>query len=289
MVLQLVIAGVTLGAIYGLVAIGLIVVYNAVGLLNFAHAEFVVVGAYVAVVLTGVLGFSPVVGLAGALLAGALVGVVFAWTVFVPLREKPLLTGIIATIAVGLVLRNVARVTVGSGPFMIEPLAPMTPLRLGAATVLPQQVLVLAVTLVSIAALSYTLTSSRLGRAMRALSMDASAAAMIGVRDARVVTITFAISGVMAALAGVLITPLVFATPEAGLPLLLKSFAAAVVGGFGRIYGAVVGGVAIGLTEVFGAAYISSSFKDAFPFLLLIAFLVLRPRGLFGNDVGERV
>ena len=274
---------------YALVAFGFVLVFNSVGLLNFAQGELLMVGAMVSIVVATRSGVPLLPTLLIVVVASAALGWVFQQTTYYPLRDKPLLTGIIATIAVGIILRNLALTTVGPGPYQLASLIPTDPVRVAGLAILPHQILIVVVTGAVLAALQLFFNRTNFGRMMRATAQDQEAARILGVPVRRTIASTFMLSAVLAGVAGFLITPLFFASPEMGLPILLKAFAAAVIGGFGSLAGAVVAGLLLGVSEIYSAAYISSEYKDAVAFALLILFLYVRPEGIFGERIRERV
>jgi branched-chain amino acid transport system permease protein len=288
-VLQLLLNGLANGAVYALVAVGFVLVFNSVGLLNFAQGELLMAGAMFSVVVATRGGVHPLPTLLIVIVACSVLGWLFQQTTYYPLRNKPLLTGIIATIAVGIILRNLALTTIGAGPYQVESLVPTDPVRVVGLVILPHQVFIVVVTGAVLVALQLFFNRTNFGRMMRATAQDQEAARIIGVPVRRTIASTFMLSAVLAGVAGFLITPLFFASPEMGLPILLKAFAAAVIGGFGSLAGAVVAGLLLGVTEIFAAAYVSSEYQDAVAFALLILFLYVRPEGIFGERIRERV
>jgi branched-chain amino acid transport system permease protein len=264
-------------------------VFNSVGLLNFAQGELLMAGAMISVVVATRGGVHPLLTLLIVIVACSALGWLFQQTTYYPLRNKPLLTGIIATIAVGIILRNLALTTIGAGPYQVESLVPTDPVRVAGLVILPHQVLIVVVTGAVLVALQLFFNRTNFGRMMQATAQDQEAARIIGVPVRRTIASTFMLSAVLAGVAGFLITPLFFASPEMGLPILLKAFAAAIIGGFGSLAGAVVAGLLLGVTEIFAAAYVSSEYQDAVAFALLILFLYVRPEGIFGERIRERV
>jgi branched-chain amino acid transport system permease protein len=285
--LQLAIAGVSVGAIYALVALAIVLPFKASGVLNFGQGEIVTLGAYAALILTQLALPYPVV-LIGILLLGAVGGIVIERVLIRPIVRAPEFTLVIATFAIGLLIKGAISIRFGDspstidGPFGAEPLVAAglrfnpTALWICACTAL--------VTVLVIAFFRYT----RLGKAMRAVSVSAEAATLMGIRVERVYRWSWAMSTAIGALAGLLVAPLIGINPEIG-QLILRGLLGAVIGGFTSVPGAVVGGVAVGLIETYSGVLVGTTFKNLVPFVLLMVLLVFRPQGLFGAAEVKRV
>jgi branched-chain amino acid transport system permease protein len=285
--LQLAIAGVSVGSIYALVALAIVIPFKASGVLNFGQGEVVTFGAYAALVLTQLALPYPVV-LLSVVVLGAVGGLLIERLLIRPIVKAPEFTLVIATFAIGLLIKGLISIRFGDspntldGPFGTEPLVAAglrfnpTSLWIFACTAL--------VTLGVIAFFRYT----RLGKAMRAVSVNVDAARLMGIRVERVYRWSWAISTAIGALAGLLVAPLIGINPEIG-QLILRGLLAAVIGGFTSLPGAVVGGLAVGLIETWSGVLIGSAFKNLVPFLLLMVLLVFRPQGLFGVADVKRV
>jgi branched-chain amino acid transport system permease protein len=285
--LQLAIAGVSVGSIYALVALAIVIPFKASGVLNFGQGEVVTFGAYAALVLTQLALPYPVV-LLSVVVLGATGGLLIERLLIRPIVKAPEFTLVIATFAIGLLIKGLISIRFGDspntldGPFGTEPLVAAglrfnpTSLWIFACTAL--------VTLGVIAFFRYT----RLGKAMRAVSVNVDAARLMGIRVERVYRWSWAISTAIGALAGLLVAPLIGINPEIG-QLILRGLLAAVIGGFTSLPGAVVGGLAVGLIETWSGVLIGSAFKNLVPFLLLMVLLVFRPQGLFGVADVKRV
>jgi len=285
--LQLAIAGVSVGSIYALVALAIVIPFKASGVLNFGQGEVVTFGAYAALVLTQLALPYPVV-LLSVVVLGATGGLLIERLLIRPIVKAPEFTLVIATFAIGLLIKGLISIRFGDspntldGPFGTETLVAAglrfnpTSLWIFACTAL--------VTLGVIAFFRYT----RLGKAMRAVSVNVDAARLMGIRVERVYRWSWAISTAIGALAGLLVAPLIGINPEIG-QLILRGLLAAVIGGFTSLPGAVVGGLAVGLIETWSGVLIGSAFKNLVPFLLLMVLLVFRPQGLFGVADVKRV
>lgn len=285
---QILLNGVAIGCIYALVSCGFVWVYAAVGAVNFAHGELVMVGAYLGVTAAVLLGWPPVAALLSAVATAAILGLVFQRVAFVPVRGRPPLTFIVVSIGMSILLRNGALVLWGPDPIAPPDLLGGRMLRVGDTVVSAHQVLVVVVTVLVFATQAVFFTGTRIGRRLQATAEDAETARLMGIDVARMIALTFALSSALAALAGVLVAPVIFVSPDLGLFLILKAFIALVIGGFGSIPGTLVGGVLLGVLEVLTSAYVSSVYKDVVAFGVLVAMLLVLPHGLFAERVGER-
>jgi branched-chain amino acid transport system permease protein len=296
--LQLIIGGLAMGSIYALVALGFVLIYNAVGVVNFAQGDFAMFPTYLAITfaLPSVVIFGalvhwqlPIVGVyAIALALTVLMGVLFNRIAYYPLRDRGWMPVVISTIGVSIFLRNLAQLIWGSQPLVFPSLFPMQSIDAGPLHLRPQDLLILAVAAVLIAFQYYLFEHTTLGKQMRATAQDRTTARLIGIRVDRVVTITFIYSAVLGAIAGLMVAPIFTVTKEMGGLIALKAFAASVVGGFGSIPGAILGGLVIGIAEALGAFYISPAYSDAIAFVILIGVLLVRPQGFFGERVSEK-
>jgi branched-chain amino acid transport system permease protein len=285
--LQLAIAGISVGSIYALVALAIVIPFKASGVLNFGQGEIVTLGAYAALILTQLALPYPVV-LAGVLVLGAIGGMVIERMLIRPIVKAPEFTLVIATFAIGLLIKGIISVHFGDssntidGPFGSDPIV-AAGLRFN-----PTSLWILACTALVTAGVILFFRYTRLGKAMRAVSVNAEAARLMGIRVGTVYRWSWAISTAIGALAGLLVAPLIGINPEIG-QLILRGLLAAVIGGFTSVPGAIVGGIAVGLIETFSGVLIGSAFKNLVPFLLLMVLLVFRPQGLFGVADIKRV
>jgi branched-chain amino acid transport system permease protein len=284
---QLFLVGIANGGIYALVAIGFIIVSETTRIVNFATGELVMMGAFLGVAAVSQQKLSFVAGYPLVLLAMALIGVVFYFAIFRPLQGHSPLTTIIGTVGIGIALQNIALVVWGPLPY--RPPSPFPDNTTVAGAVISKHLIfVVGVTGVLIAALYFLLYRTSIGYRMRAVAQDSDAAQLVGISVTAMFILAWTLAFGLAGVAGVLLGPIWMVDPGMGPNVALKAFAAAIIGGFGSLPGAVVGGIFVGLTEVFGAAYISSAYKDAFVFLTMILFLTFRPEGVFGERVGQR-
>jgi branched-chain amino acid transport system permease protein len=288
-VLELVLTGLAMGCIYALLALGFVLILNASGAINFAQGELVMLGGFVVVWLSAdvALPWYAVLGLGAAAMAG--LGVALERFAFRPLKGQPFVTVFISTIGVGIVLRNLALVVWGPAPRSLPALVRPDVLRLGGAVVSTQHLFIVGVTLALLLVLQAFFARTRTGIWMRAAAQDEETARLLGVRTGRTMVLTFVLSSLLAGLAGFLLAPVFFVYPDIGHLLILKLFIAVVIGGFGSVPGAILGGLFLGLIEVLAAAYVSSLYKDVIAFAVLMLFLFLRPEGLLGEPFSEKV
>lgn len=285
---QFLASGLTVGSIYALVALGFSIVFNASRVINFAQGEFVMIGGMSAVSLLA-LGAPMALALAGAVVVATVVGLVVEKLAIERARRADVVTLIIITIGASILLRGVAQVVWDKSVHRLPPLAGDTPVTLFGATILPQSLWVLAATVVIMAALTYFFRRMRLGKAMLATSHNRLAAQLVGIDVDRVLFASFGLAAGLGAVAGVLIAPIAFTAYDAGIMLGLKGFAAAILGGLGSFPGAIAGGLTLGLLESIGAGYVSSAYKDAIAFVIILGVLFVRPDGLLGALRSERV
>lgn len=287
LLVQLAIAGVSVGSIYALVALAIVLPFKASGVLNFAQGEVVTVGAYAALILTQLALPYPLV-LLGVVVLGAIGGVVMERLLIRPIVAAPEFTLVIATFAIGLLIKGVISLRFGDSPASVDGPFGSEPLLVAGLRFNPTSLWILACTAAVTLALLSFFRYARLGKAMRAVSVNPEAALLMGIRVGTVYRWSWAISTAIGTLAGLLVAPLVGVNPELG-QLVLRGLLAAVIGGFTSIGGAILGGLAVGLIETYAGVLVGSAFKNLMPFLLLMLLLTLRPQGLFGAADAKRV
>lgn len=292
--LQQLLNGLSLGAIYALIALGYTMVYGVLRFINFAHSDVFMIGAYVGFYLAPRLGAGSLVGgmavLLGAMAVCAVLGMVIEKLAYKPLRNRSTLTVLITAIGVSLFLQAAGQKVFGANPKAFPRLFPQTQLHFGGLTVSSNQVIVLVVALILLAALHHIVHRTKIGTAMRAVSFNATAASLVGINNDRIISFTFALGSALAGAGGILyamnypsIDPLMGTLPG------LKAFVAAVLGGIGNLPGAALGGMLIGLVETFVSGTRASTFRDAIAFAILILILMFRPAGLLGKVRIEKV
>jgi branched-chain amino acid transport system permease protein len=284
-----VVNGLTTGCIYGLAAIGLCVIFNASGIVNFAQGSFVMFGGMVACDLFGRAGFPLPAAVSLATALAGLLGWLLMQGVIRPLltRRAPIFVLILATLALQIVLENAAMHAMGTKPLNLPEITPGVMFRVGGVTGSSQHLWIAAGTLALVGILWAFFKKTLLGKAMRACAVNREMASLLGISVERTIAIAFAISAALGAAGGILITPTQYTQFNIALPYGIKGFVAAIIGGFGNVGGALVGGLILGVLESLAVAFVSSGYKDVIVFTLLILILVVRPSGLFGSLVEE--
>jgi branched-chain amino acid transport system permease protein len=285
---QFLLSGLTVGAIYALVALGFSIIYNASHVINFAQGEFVMIGGMATASLLGA-GLPLAPAALGAVALAALVGMALARFAVQPARGASVVTLIIITIGAAILLRGLASIVWDKRIHALPAFSGDQPINVAGATLAPQSLWVIGVTALAVAALWGFFNRTLTGKAILAVSHNRLAAQLVGISVQRVLLVSFALSAALGALAGILIGPITFTSWDVGLLLGLKGFAAAILGGMGSGPGAVVGGLTLGLLESLGAGYLSSAYKDAIAFIVMLAVLMLMPGGLLGGRATERV
>ncbi|GLT23431.1 branched-chain amino acid ABC transporter permease [Zoogloea oryzae] len=286
--LQFLFSGITVGATYALAALGFTLIYNASNVINFAQGEFIMLGGMLAVFFTQA-GLPLPAALLLAILVPAVVGVVIEKLAIEPVKGAETVTLIIITIGASLVIRGLVQVFLGKNTHSLPAFSGDTPIEILGATLMPQSLWVMGVTAIVVVVLWYFFNRTLTGKAMLATSYNRLAAELVGINTNGVLFMSFAMSAALGALGGILITPITLTSYDVGIMLGLKGFVAAVLGGLGNGLGAVVGGLLVGILEAMGAGYLSSAYKDAIPFVLILFILFFMPRGLFGAKVTDRV
>ena len=287
LLLQTVFGGLTAGSIYAMIALGFTLVYRATTVINFAHGEFVMLGALMAISLVTGLRVPLYVAVPVAVLATAIVGLISERVVVRPVRTQPPFMLILITLGLSAFFRGTAMVVWGKDPLPLPAFSGDRALALGGATILPQVVWILGATVLVIGLLSLFLNRAAYGKALRACAENPSAASLVGINVGTMIMLSFGLSAAIGGLAGVLIAPITAMDFQSGFLLAMKGLTGAIVGGLSRVMGVVVGALLLGLIEALGAAYVSSLMKDALAFVVLIAVLIWRPNGLFGARLAQ--
>lgn len=286
--LQFTFSGLTVGAIYALVAIGFTLIYNASGVLNFAQGEFVMLGGMTTVFL-GYAGIPLPLAALGAIAITTVIGLALHRFAIATARDADPVALIIITIGASIFLRGVAEIVFDKRFHSLPPLFGGEAIRVGGATILPQSLVVLAGAVIIVILLWAFIDRTMFGKAVIATAANRLAARLVGIDTRIVIGVCFALSAAIGAIAGILVTPITLTGYSAGTLLALKGFAAVMLGGIGSALGAVIGGILLGLLEAFAAGYLSASYKDAVAFLVILAVLFVMPQGLFGRASVERV
>lgn len=285
---QYLFSGMTVGATYAMAALGFTLIYNASNVINFAQGEFIMLGGMLAVLFTQA-GLPLPVAVLLAVVVPTLVGVLVEKSVIEPVKGADTVNIIIVTIGASLVIRGLVQVTLGKNARALPAFSGEAPVTLLGAVLPTQSLWVIGVTALVVAGLWFFFNRTMGGKAMLATAINRTAAQLVGINTAWVLTLSFALSAGLGALGGVLVTPITLTAYDAGIMLGLKGFVAAVVGGLGNGMGALVGGLLVGVLEAMGAGYLSSAYKDAVPFVLILLILFFMPRGLFSAKTTERV
>ena len=288
MLQQIILSGLTVGAIYALIAIGFTIVFSTVRIVNFAHGEFVMAGGMIYAYLNGVQAVPvlPAVGLA------IVACMVLAWLVYelglAGMDKDNHIAQVMVTLGVGITLKGLAQVFIGKDTHFPPAFSGGAPLSVAGANVPPQTLWIAGSLAVILVALYVLLQRTRIGKGMTAVSINHYAATLMGISPRRSAVIAFIIAGLIGGVAGALLAPVASAHYDNGIFLGIKGFAAAILGGLGSPVGALVGGLILGLTESLTAGYVSSVYKDAVSLVLLLAILLLRPQGLIGKRLPQK-
>jgi len=287
--LQYVISGATLGSTYGLAGLGFTVIFNTTEIINFAQGEFVMLGGMLAVFAIRWAGLPLALAVALAICLTTLVGIAVDRLTIRPVRGRSVIVLIIITIGVSIVLRGAAMLVFGKDTYPLASFSGAEPLALLGASLLPQSLWVGGITVCTLVAMKLYFDRTISGKAMLACACDRKAASLMGINVDTMVTLSFAFSALVGALGGAILAPITLTSYDVGILLGLKGFAACILGGLGNPFGAVAGGVILGVLESLSAGLISSGYKDAVAFVILLALLFVRPSGLFGRRSAERV
>jgi branched-chain amino acid transport system permease protein len=287
---QYIITGLTIGAIYAIVAMGFNIIHNATGIVNFAQCEFISLGGMFVYTLVVVLNLPMIISFFVSLAGVALVGAAMERWPIRYARSKEIIILIFLTIGLSGTLRGTAQQIWGTDNVGVPAFSGEDPIHLaGGAVILPQHVWVFGITILVMLALHHFFKNTMLGKAMRAAAVNRSAAALVGISVDRMILVSFALSGALGAVAGIIIAPISTASYDTGIMLGLKGFAAAILGGYGSFPGAIIGGIMLGVLESLGAGLVSSQYKDATAFLVLLLVLFVKPTGIMGYGESERV
>ena len=290
--LQYMINGISIGAVYAIIALGYTMVYGIAKMLNFAHGDVIMVGAYISYCVTSYLGLPAFAGVLAAMVVCTVLGIVIEGLAYKPLRGTSSLAVLITAIGVSYFLQNAAQLIWGSAPKNYKSVVTIAPLKLfgGQLTITGEVLITVAACIIIMIGLTLFTGKTRMGKAMRAVSEDRDAAQLMGINVNSTISMTFAIGSALAAIAGVLLCSTVpTLQPTTGSMPGIRAFTAAVFGGIGSIPGAMLGGILLGVIETFSKAYLSTQFSDAIVFLVLILVLLVKPAGLMGKAVQEKV
>ncbi len=289
-VLQQLVNGISLGSIYALIALGYTMIYGIIKLINFAHGDIYMVGAYIGFYAITQAHLSIVPALIVSFVVTGILGVVVEKLAYKPLRHAPRISVLITAIGVSFFLEYTSMYFVSPTPRTFPALFGDVAIEIGGIVINGQQLLILGITTILMIVLTYIVHRTKTGKAMRAASFDTETAQLMGIDSDRIISITFCIGSSLAAVAGVLVGVYYNSIdPLMGIMPGLKAFVAAVLGGIGILPGAVVGGLILGIVEAFVSGFVSSTFRDAAAFAILILVLLFKPTGIFGKNTKEKV
>lgn len=288
MLVQQILNGLTNGSIYALMAVGVTMVYKSLGMLNFAHGDTMMVGTFICLSLYNI-GLPIYLAIPLAMIAAVGLGLILERGILRRVEFSSFTNLLIATVGVSYVLRNTSMVIWGTNPQLFPSIFPQTPWKIGSYMVTPQSVGTIAISLLIIFLLHLFFTRVKVGKCMQLACSDSEGAAMMGINVSKMRFLTFGISAGLAAIAGVLIAPLSYARVDMSATVGMKAFAAAILGGIGNLWGALLGGVLLGVVESLGATYISTAYKDAFSFIVLFIVLFVKPTGLLNKRIETKL
>ena len=291
-ILQYLINGISIGAVYAIIALGYTMVYGIAKMLNFAHGDVIMVGAYISFCVTNYLGLPAFVSVIAAMVVCTVLGILIEGLAYKPLRGTPSLAVLITAIGVSYFLQNTAQLIWSSSPKNFTSIVNIKPFSIfgGQLTITGEMIVTVLTAVVVMLVLTWFTTRTKMGKAMRAVSEDRDAAQLMGINVNQTISMTFAIGAALAAVAGVLLCSTVpILQPTTGSMPGIRAFTAAVFGGIGSIPGAMIGGILLGIIENFAKAYLSTQFSDAIVFGVLIIILLVKPAGLMGKQIQEKV
>jgi branched-chain amino acid transport system permease protein len=280
---QLIVSGVTVGAVYAIVALGFVTIFKSSSIINFAQGEFVMLGGMLTVYFLKGLKLPYLLAGALAVTTVCLIGLIVYVLAIHPLRKAPVLILIMATLGVSMFISNTTMVLLGNTPRSIPPISSARAILLGDVAISPQSIWVIALSIIILISLYLLANHTLIGKAMEASSTDPLGADLVGIPRSRIVLYSFGVSATIGAIGGILISPIFFVRYDSGGLLGLKGFIAAVIGGWGSATGAVVGGVLVGVLESLSIGFVSAGYKNAIAFFIMILILYLKPNGLLGS------
>ncbi|MBQ3817020.1 MAG: branched-chain amino acid ABC transporter permease [Clostridia bacterium] len=284
--------GISLGSVYAIIALGYTMVYGIAKMLNFAHGDVIMVGAYISYIFSVNMGLNPLISVLISMVVCTLLGIIIEKLAYKPLRKATSLAVLITAIGVSYFLQNAALLIWGSNPKSFSSIVSFKTLSLfdGKLNITPESIVTVAANIIIMIVLSLFISKTKLGKAMRAVSEDKDAAELMGISVNTTISATFAIGSALAAIAGVLLcSAYPVLVPTTGSMPGIKAFTAAVFGGIGSIPGAMIGGILLGVIEILSKSYISTQLSDAIVFGVLIVVLLVKPTGILGKQITEKV
>jgi len=282
-------SGIVLGCIYTLLSLGLTLIYGILGLVNFAHGELYMLGAFLALFAVATIGMNYFFGMIFAVVMMAIIGIVIERLCFRPLRGMHDTSVIVSTIGLSVLLQNLAIYVFGADPQRLTTDLTEVMVRFFGLAFSLQRILIVVVTVMLILLLNYFSKNTKTGKAMRACSQDLTAAKVVGININRITLITCMVGSALAAIGGGLVAPLYLVSPVMGIKVVVKAFAVVIIGGLGNVPGAILGGFLVGISESIAAGMISSHMRDGVAFGILILVLLFKPEGIFTKRIQEKV
>ncbi len=286
--LQLFVSGISMGFVYGMIAMGMVLIFRSVGIMNFAQGEFLMFGGYLCYTFNKMIGMNIVVSLMISCMAMAVIGIIFQRFVYWPLRNAPAKAIIVSAMGASIAFKEGAKLIWGSMPKNADKLMSGTIQTSSGAFIQKQYLAIILVAAVLMLLVYILLEKTFIGNIMQATAQDQYTASLMGIPVVLSISLTFAISAMITGICGGLLAPIFFINTTMGATAGSKAFAAIVIGGFGSIPGAIIGGLIVGLVESFGGVYISSTYQLVIIYVVLILFLMFRPQGIFGGKIQEK-
>jgi len=281
--LQYIVTGLTIGSIYAIVGVGFNIIYNATEIINFAQGEFVMLGGLIMITMVSTVHLPMPAAFFITVLIVTLIGLLIERLAIFPLKDAAVMRLVIITIALSILIKGLAMFVWGKESFSLRPFSGETPFSFLGAMIIPQTLWILGITIIVVILLSLFFEKTILGKAISACSDNPDAASLVGIKVQSMMMLSFMLSAALGAVAGIIITPNSFMEYDRGASLALKGFGACILGGLGNFYGAVVAGFIFGLIESLAAGYISSGYKDAMAYGVLLLVLFIKPSGIFGH------
>lgn len=287
--IQQTVNGLVMGSSYVLIALGLTMIFGMLNILNFAHGELLMVGAFIGLGASVALGAPYIVAIFISMVVVGILGIVLERLAFRPLRNSDSINLLVSSLGVSIILQNLMQLIVGPDPRTLS--SPFTEysVQLGGVTLNGHRLFIIIFAAILIAILYFVIQRTKIGIAMRACAFDMEAAQLMGIKANTVIVTTFAVGAALAAASGALLAPIFSVYPTMGVAATMKAFVVVLLGGVGNVTGAIIGGVILGLVETYTAGYISSAYKDVAAFVILILVLLYKPEGLFGRNIQEKV
>ena len=288
-IFQFFLSGLTTGSTYALVAIGFSLIHNATGIVNFAQGEFVMLGGMFMITFHSFLRIPMILAFLLTVFSVAAIGFLLERGPINRARSKEILILVMVTVGASISIKGLSMMIWGKNPMTLPPFSGENPLIFLGAAIMPQSIWIFGITLLVVIALSYFFRGTMTGKAMRAVAASRKTALLSGISVDRMILLSFTLSGALGAAAGIILTPITTTSYDVGVMMGLKGFSAAILGGYGSMPGAVIGGLLLGVLESLGAGLISSEYKDALAFLILLIVLFFKPTGILGKGSFKRV